>query len=90
MFDSKLPFSFKVCSLSVKLNGVFVSYNIQIYHPPFSQHKVSNPSQTAIPYNLPLYASIQIFHYGNSLQIPPMSYFILIILFRQITILNLC
>jgi hypothetical protein len=66
MFDSKLPFNFKVCSLLVKLNGVFVSYNIQIYHPPFSQHEVSNPSQTAIPYNLPLYASIQIFQFSTN------------------------
>jgi len=90
MFDSKFPLSFKVCNLLVKLNGVFVSYNIQIYHPPLSQHEVSNHSQTVIPYNLPLYASRQIFHYCNPLQIPPMSYFTLIILFCQITIPNLC
>jgi hypothetical protein len=49
MFDSKLPFNFKVCSLSVKLNGVFVSYNIQIYHPSFSQHEVSNSDSLQSP-----------------------------------------
>lgn len=49
MSGSKLPLSFKVCSLSVKLNEVFVSYNIQIYHPPLSQHEVSNSDSLQSP-----------------------------------------